>query len=98
MTDKTDAASDWFALGIDTWQLVGDAAAVIWLRSARLAAGGAQGEREARLMVAEKVAASASLGRKLASGKGGHTPEALARTTVAHYGRRVRANRRRLSK
>lgn len=63
----------------------------IWLRSMKIAAGGPAAEREARLMVKEKVAAAQRAAVKAATGTG---PVGIARG----YRRKVRANVRRLSK
>ena len=76
--------NDMFMLGIECQQ-------VIWLRSMKLATGGAAGEREARRMVTEKVTAAAEAGIGMAMGK---SPS----TVVGGYRKKVRANRRRLSR
>jgi hypothetical protein len=60
--------------------------------------GGAAAEREASLMVSEKLAAHAAFGWALATGGVGHSPEAVARGALRHYGRQVRANARRLAR
>jgi hypothetical protein len=86
------------SLAFDSWMLGAEAASVIAMRTARLAMGGAAAQAEAQRMVSEKALAAFALGADLASGKLGSTPETIARRTVAHYGKRVRANRRRLSK
>ena len=86
-----------FALGLDAWMLGAEAASVIALRTAKIAAGGAGAEREAERMVAEKFTAAWDLGIAFATGGLGTRPETVARRTLAHYGKRVRANRRRLS-
>ncbi len=90
--------TDWLSLGLESWQLGLEAGEVMWLRGCMLAMGGPAGEREARRMVAEKLAANATFGMMVASGKAGTSPEAATRSALAHYGRRVRANRRRLAK
>ena len=87
-----------FALGLDAWLVGAEAACVIAQRSARLALGGAEAQAEAQLMVAEKAEAAWELGLALATGGLGVRPETIARRTVAHYGKRVRANRRRLGR
>lgn len=87
-----------FALGLDAWLVGAEAAWVIAQRSATLALGGAEAAAEAELMVAEKLAAAQDWGWALATGALGVRPETIARRTVAHYGKRVRANRRRLSR
>lgn len=88
---------NWFAIGWDTWMLGAEAALVIGLRSATLALGGANAHREARRMVIEKAEAGAMLGMALATGRLGSSAETVSRRTLAHYRRRVRANRKRLS-
>ncbi len=77
------AASDLVAIGFD-------AAWVIPLRLARIAAGGEAGLRESRLMVDEKLAATAAAMATLARGG---SPATVARQVR----RTVRANRKRLS-
>lgn len=97
MTRKTPANPAQVAF--DSWMLGLEAANVIWLRSMRLMGGGALAEREARRMVSEKVAASASLPFALwplmASGA---QPDAVVNKALAHYRKPVRANKRRLSR
>lgn len=85
----------WSKLWFDGWALWWDAAAVMWLRSARMAGGGALAQREGQRMVAEKAAANAELATMLLTG-GLTSPQAAATTVVRTYGRTVRANRRRL--
>ena len=82
----------------DTWSLGLETSAVIVSRTMKLAAGGEAAEREARRMVAEKIEAALSLQTLALTGGLGATPQSAARKSLAHYRRRVRANRRRLSK
>lgn len=77
-------------LWLDMATLGIEASQVIPLRLARIAAGGAKGERESRRMVEEKVAAASRAGLTLATGG---SPQAVIR----QLRRKVRANRRRLS-
>ena len=88
----------WFAIGIDAWNLTGEATWVIGMRLARMAQGGSRAEREATLMVSEKVASGIELGMAIATGRMGHSPEAITSGTIAHYRRDVRANRDRLAR
>lgn len=89
---------NYWTLAMESWRLWTEASAVMWLRSLRLARGGALGEREARRMIEEKVDANMLLGLALLpSLLTGASPEALARRSMGHYGKRVRANRRRLA-
>lgn len=87
-----------FALGMDAWLLGAEAASVIALRSAKMALGGAEAQLEAQRMISEKAEAAWDLGVLMATGGLGQRPETIARRTVAHYGKRVRANRKRLSR
>jgi hypothetical protein len=87
-----------FALTLDAWRVSAEAACVIAQRSAKLALGGAEAQLEAQRMVAEKAEAAWEVGVALATGGLGVRPETIARRTLAHYGKRVRANRRRLSR
>lgn len=89
---------NWMTIGWDAWLLGAEASTVIALRSARLAMGGSDAWQEAQRMVAEKSAANLALGVALATGRMGTDAEGIAHGTVAHYRRRVRANRRRLTK
>lgn len=91
-------ASNPMALAFDSWMLGAEAASVIALRTAKLAMGGVEAQAEAQRMVSEKALAAFALGAALATGKLGSRPETVASRTLAHYGKRVRANRRRLSK
>jgi hypothetical protein len=71
---------------------------VIGLRAARIAAGGAAADAEARRMISEKVDAALSWQALAMAGGLGSTGAAVAAATLKHYGRKVRANRRRLQK
>ena len=68
-----------------------DASFVIPLRLAKIAAGGAAATREANGMVTEKLMAANRAAITLATGG---SPDAVVR----QYGKKVRANRKRLSK
>jgi hypothetical protein len=68
---------------------------VIGMRGWRMMLGGPVATREGERMVAEKVAAGFELAGALASGRV-KTPEGAARTAIGVYGRKVRANRKRL--
>jgi len=76
--------NDMFMLGIEAQQ-------VVWLRAIKIAAGGKAGEREARRMVTEKATAAGEAALSLAAGKS-------MESVVKGYRRKVRANRRRLSR
>ena len=64
---------------------------VIWLRYLKLGAGGTEASAEARRMISEKVAAATQAGLGVMMGDG-HA------RVVRRYRKKVRANRRRLSK
>jgi hypothetical protein len=86
------------ALGSDLWALYVEAGSVVWLRSLRLAGGGSEAAAEARLMVGEKLAAHRELVERLAAGRLGATPLAVAAGTTRYVLRGVRANRKRLAR
>ena len=88
----------WVGVGFDTWSLALEASTVIGLRTLKIAAGGAAGEAEARRMVSEKIDAGLALQTMTLTGALGFTPHGAAARTITHYRRKVRANRRRLSK
>jgi len=95
---RRSRTNPWIGIGLDTWRLGLEASAVIGLRTAKIAAGGAAGRAEAERMVREKIDAATSLQMKAMSGGLGGTPASMSARTLAHYRRRVAANRRRLSK
>jgi hypothetical protein len=76
-----------------------EAGAVIALRSMRLAAGGALAQREAQRMVTEKmlagVEAQTAAATAMMTGRG---IDRATKSASAVYRRKVRANRRRLSR
>jgi hypothetical protein len=63
-----------------------------------LAAGGVAAETEAQRMVVEKVEAALALQSLAISGGLGLSAHGVAAKSLAHYRRKVRANRRRLAK
>jgi len=88
----------WFRTGFKAWSLGLEASSVIALRTLKMATGGLAADKEARRMMSEKFEAGLALQVLALTGGLGLTPGGAAATTLAHYGRRVRANRRRLSK
>jgi hypothetical protein len=88
----------WTCLFFDTLFLGLEASSVMASRTLKLAAGGEAARTEARRMVTEKMEAGLTLQALALSGGLGLTPESAARKTLAHYRRKVRANRRRLAK
>ena len=90
-------SEDWLMLAHESYWLWFDSMVVIGMRTSDTLVCRPGYEREAALMVSEKVRAHAELGAKLAAG-GSLAPEKAARKVVKHYGRKVRANRRRLAR
>jgi hypothetical protein len=88
----------WLRPGMDAWALGVEASSVVALRMLKFAGGGAAAEAEARRMVSEKIEAGLALGALAWSGGLGLTAPRAASVTLAHYRRKVRANRRRLRK
>lgn len=71
--------------------LAAESQQVIWLRLMKLSAGGAAAQAEANRMASEKlVAAAQAMGRVMLGDS--------ADRVVRHYRRKVRANKRRLSR
>jgi hypothetical protein len=88
----------WVALSYDMARLSFDAHHVVALRMMRFAAGGAAGKAEAHRMVTEKMIAFAELQAETAKSFAlGYTPDVAFKQVIRIYGKRVRANRRRLS-
>jgi hypothetical protein len=79
----------------DASRLWADASMVIALRSWKMMAGGPAAARELERAVGEKVEAGAELAGAMAGGRI-RSPKAAARKAVTVYGRKVRANRKRL--
>ena len=88
----------WLRIAMDAWSLSLEASSVIGLRTLKIAAGGAAGQAETRLMVAEKIDAGLDLHTKAMTGALGFDATTAASKTLSHYRRKVRANRRRLTK
>ena len=77
----------WYNLAM----LAAESRQVIRLRSVKLAAGGSKAQREARLMMTEKMAAASRKCGRLIMGASAHS-------VVKRYRERVKANVRRLSR
>jgi hypothetical protein len=88
----------WTSLAFDSWALGLEASSVIGLRMMKLAAGGAAAQAETQLMVSEKVVAGLTLPMLAMTGQLGASGPAIASQSLAHLRKKVRANRRRLSK
>jgi hypothetical protein len=88
----------WLRLGQEAWMLGAESATVIALRSMKIAAGGPAAEAETHRMVSEKIEAAQQLGVMAMTGALGFTGPAAVDKSLKHYRRKVRANRRRLSR
>ena len=88
----------WPELAFKTWLLAGEASTVMWLRGMRLMMGGPLAHREAHRMVSEKIVANLGLMPALMLGGAFLTPERASARTLDHYGKSVRANRKRLTR
>ncbi len=95
---KRSRGNPWVGIGLDAWRLGFEASTVIGMRTMKIAAGGAAGQAESQLMIEEKIAAAASLQMMALTGGLGGSPASVTAKTLAHYRRKVSANRRRLSK
>jgi TRAP-type mannitol/chloroaromatic compound transport system substrate-binding protein len=82
-------------LWVDSTLLMADAATVLMLRTLTMMGGGRSAIREGERMLAEKVEAGFELAGAVASGRV-KSPQGAARKAVSVYGKRVRANRKRL--
>lgn len=88
-----------FSLYLKSAFLIFEAQQVIALRMLRIAAGGALVQRELQRMVWEKATAAGETGFEAALAMtGGKSSTAIALGTVRGYRKRVRQNRRRLTK
>jgi hypothetical protein len=89
----------WFAITRDAMRLGIDAQTVVALRLARFARSAEFDWREAQRMTAEKVQALAQVQLGTAFGlMSGKRGPAIAKKAIGVYGKRVRRNRRRLSR
>jgi len=80
------------------WVLAIEASQVIGLRMAKIAVNDKDGKLESERMVTEKINAALEMQWMALTGKLGQTPHGISSKTLAHYQRKVRANRRRLLK
>ena len=89
----------WLALTFKTMQVAFDAQNVIFLRMMRFSTGGTRGQSEARRMVSEKIAASVEAQATAVSGIiAGRKEAVVAGQVIRGLQKRVRANKRRLSR
>ena len=91
--------SNWFSLSSQTALLALEAQTVIALRCLRVAAGGTQAQSEINRMITEKVQAFGEAQTAAAIGAvGGGSGRHIAKKVVGVYKKRVRKNRRRLTR
>lgn len=89
--------ADWMKLASDSYWLWAESMMVIGMRTTGMLTRRPGHEREAVRMVAEKLRANAELAAQLTT-LGTLAPEQAAQKVVTHYGKRVTANRKRLSR
>jgi hypothetical protein len=99
MSSPMQAWSAWYALSLQAARLGWEAQNVVALRLIRMAAQSPGNQTEARRMVTEKVAALAEAQAATVATviKGGKSHR-VAKKVLGVYGKRVRANRRRLTR
>ena len=88
----------WARAGFYAWSLGFEASYVIALRTLKIASGGPAAEAEMRRMVSEKIEAGLTLQALMLTGGLGRSAHTAAAKTLAHYRRKVRANKRRLTR
>ena len=89
----------WLDVTLKAFQLGVEAQTVMALRMIRLAAGGAQAQSEVQRMVMEKIAAMAEAHTVATSAiLDGHKDHVVVSKTLGAFKKRVRANKRRLSR
>jgi len=94
----TRRRNPWTGMAWDAWAMGLEASSVIGLRTLKIAAGGAAAQTEINLMVGEKMTAAMTLPMMAMTGQLGANPTAVAARSLTHLRKKVRANRRRLSK
>jgi hypothetical protein len=99
MSNPIQAWNAWCALSLQTVRLGWEAQNVIALRLMRMAAQGPRSQSEARRMVTEKVAAlTEAQAAAVATAINGGKSHRIAKKVLGVYKKRVRANRRRLTR
>jgi hypothetical protein len=89
----------WFAISYQATRLAWEAQNVMVLRLMRLASGGASGTSEANRMVTEKLSALAEAQTVATAGAiSGNSGPVISKKILNVYKKRVRGNKRRLSK
>jgi hypothetical protein len=88
----------WIGLTLKAMQVGFDTQNVIFLRVMRLSAGGARGQSEARRMVSEKIASLEAQAAAVLGIIAGRNEAVVAGQVIRGLQKRVRANKRRLSR
>ena len=88
----------WVRLTLDSLKLAAESQTVIGLRMLKFAGGGTSAAAEAELMVTEKVRAVQEIQAVILNNVMGGSGQLAPGKAVAHYRRKVRANRRRLTR
>ena len=89
----------WLDLSFKAFQLGLETQSVVALRMMRLASGGARAQTEARRMVSEKAAAAVEAQVAVTTAAlAGHRDHVIAGKALKVFRKRVRANKRRLSR
>ncbi|MGB5078831.1 MAG: hypothetical protein WBO17_15230 [Sphingorhabdus sp.] len=95
-TDISASNSIGSNFGFHELQIFFDAMTVVTLRTLKIAYGGDAGRQEATLMMTEKIESAFDLTTQVASGKLGMTGEEISKNVLKHYGKKIRANKKRL--
>lgn len=90
--------ANWSSLAVEGWYLSVEASVVIGMRLVMFTTWDSKAQREADLMVAEKISAVLELQIRAITGGLGATPYAALSKSTAHYRKAVSSNRRRLVK
>lgn len=98
MRGSKTAFGNWAAIAMKSTMLALESQQVIALRLTKLALGEPDSQREAELMVTEKVQAMVDSGQMMFKATLGGHADMGAGKVIEHYRTTVRANRRRLSK
>lgn len=85
-------------LVLQSWCLYMEACVVIGMRLTKFTTWDAKAQKEADLMVAEKIGAAIELQWRAINGRLGTTPSSAMSKSIAHYRKAVASNRRRLTK
>jgi hypothetical protein len=99
MSKSSSLWNSWFELSAQAMMLGFEAQQVVGLRLIRLAAGGTAGQAEAQRMVTEKLAALAEVQTAaITTAIEGGSSHRLGKKVVGVYKKRVRGNKRRLTR